>query len=652
MANKISRSNMTQTDSSGKVLREGKASKDTAEMTKYYWWKADENEMALQIAGTVKFIADHQQGRLEQLVASTRLYGTSAAVSMIGTAFTRSQANSNAGGNQRISFNLCQSVVDTLQAKMAKNKVTPTFVTNGGVWGMQKKSRDLSKFIEGCFYQNDSHRKGSYVFRDAAIWGTGILHVYRDGDNICTEKVYPHEIFVDTIEALSTTPQQLHRVKIVDRDILLSMFQGEDEEEQREAIIAAMPASYDDIGGAATAADLVKVTESWHLESCKDAGDGLHVLCIDDKVLCKDEWAKDYFPFVFMNYSKNPFGFWGKGACERLQGLQNEVNRLMILDQRSRWMMSSFKILVENGSKVVAQHLNNDIGTIVYYTGTPPQYITPPAIDPSNEMKIDSLIAKGYQQEGVSQLSASALKPMGLDSGKALRAYNDIEQDRQLFMGQEMESYYLEEARQMIEVAKEIYAEKGHYKVVFPTGRFMETIDWKDIKLSEDEYVLKAFPVSSLSDDISGRLQEVQELAQAGMISPRTARKLLRTPDLEMADNLANAAEDYLCKMIEQIIDDEEYIAPTQYNDLTLAKQLVLEYYNYAAFQNAPQQVLSLLEQFNDQVDDLVQQAMQPPAPLPSGLPPPPAGMAVPPPASPMAAPTSDLIPNVNQGAA
>lgn len=638
---------MVQTDSSGKVTRDAKDAKDTAELTKYFWWKCDDDyDLALQIAGTVKFIADHQQGRLEQLVASTRLYGTSASVSMLGSAFTRQQSTTS-GANQRISFNLCQSVVDTLQAKMAKNKVTPTFVTNGGVWGMQKKSRDLTKFIEGCFYQNDSHRKGCYVFRDAAIWGTGILHVYRDGDSICTEKVYPHEIFVDTIEALSTTPQQLHRVKIVDRDILLAMFQEEDEEEQREAIRAAMPASYDDIGASATAADLVKVTESWHLQSSEEAADGLHVLCIDDKVLCKDEWAKDYFPFVFMNYSKNPFGFWGKGACERLQSLQNEVNRLMILDQRSRWMMSSFKILVENGSKVVAQHLNNDVGTIIYYTGTPPQYVTPPAIDPSNEMKVDSLIAKAYQQEGVSQLSASSMKPMGLDSGKALRAYNDIEEDRQLFMGQEMETYYLEEARQMIEVAKEIYAEKGHYEVTFPSGRFMESIDWKDIKLKEDEYVLKAFPVSSLSDDIAGRLQEVQELAQAGMISPRTARKLMRTPDLEMSDNLANAAEDYLCKMIEQIIDDEKFIAPTQYNDLTLAKQLLLEYYNYAAFQNAPQKVLSLLEQFNDQVDDIVQQAQQPqmaPSPTPGATP-------VPPPAVPSAPPVSNLIPNVNGAA-
>lgn len=648
MANPISKASMTATDHTGKVIREGKKQKDTAELTKHYWWKADENEMAEQAAQTVKFIQQHQQGRLEQLVASTRLYGTAAATSLLGTAFTRAQSNTASPWNQRISFNVCQSVVDTLQAKIAKNKVTPTFVTDGGMWDMQKKSRDLSKFIEGCFYQNDSHREGAYVFRDAAVWGTGISHVYRDDDNICTEKVYPHEIFVDTIEALSTDPRQLHRIKIVDRDVLAAMF--EDDEEAQEAIANAMPATYNDIGGSQTAADLVKVVESWHLPSDEDMSeedcDGLHIICIDDKVLFKEHWYKNYFPFVFMHYSRNMFGFWGRGACERLQNIQGEINRLMVLDQRSRWMMSSFKILVENGSKVVSQHLNNDVGTIVHYTGTPPQYVTPPPIDASNAQQIESLIQKAYQQEGVSQLSASSEKPLGLDSGKALRVYNDIEADRQLFTQQEMEVYYLELARQMIEVAKEIYADTGTYKVVFPAGRFMETIDWADIKLKEDEYVLKAFPVSSLSDDMAGRLQEVQELAQAGMISPRTARKLMRTPDLEMSDNLANAAEDLLCKLIEDILDKEEFQPPEPFYDLTLGKQLALEYYNYAKLHNCPDEVLDLLRQFMAQIDDLTQAAQPPmPAPMPGAAP----GGA---PANPTPTPQSPLIPNVNQGAA
>lgn len=635
----IERSKMVQTDSKGNVTR---AAKDTSSDTDTckFWWNSPLETMAQDIAGTILFIQNHEAGRLEQLLTSTRLYGTSHMMGAYGRPMTRSQS-AQSPINQRISFNLIASVIDTLQAKIAKNKVIPTFVTNGGVWGMQKKAEQLSKFIEGCFYGVDMHRKGTQCFRDGGVWGSGLVYIYRDEDEIGVERAFPHELFVDHIEAVSTgRPTQLHRVKICDRDALKYCFR--DDKDCVEAIEKAMPASYEEIGAQASAADLVKVMESWHLPSGEDAGDGVHVICIDDYVLLKEEWKKDYFPFVKFDYSKELVGYWGKGAAERLQSIQWEVNSLMMLDQRSRWMMSSFKILVENGSKVVSQHLNNDIGTIIHYSGTPPQYVLPPAIDPSNGEKVNDLISKAYQQEGVSQLSASSMKPMGLDSGKALRAYNDIEEDRQLFIQQEMETFYLECARQMIEVAKDIYADRGTFQVTFPSTKFMETVDWKDIKLKESEYVLKAFPTSSLADDMTGRLQDVQELAQAGMISPRTARKLLRMPDLEMADNLANAAEDLLCSLIEKMIDDEDYQPPEEFYDLTLAKQLILQYYNFAKLQNAPEKVLSLLRQFSAQVDDILGVANAPQAQPQGG----------PPPANPTAPPTSNLIPNVNGQAA
>lgn len=634
----IDRSGMTQTDSKGKVTREPKKSIDGSEMLKYAWWRCDEDTMAQQIAGTIKFIQTHQGSRLEQLVASTRLYGTSGSMGLLGTAFTRNQSVAVSPSSQRISFNLCASVIDTLQSKIAKNKVIPTFITNGGIWGMQKKAEQLSKFVEGCFYGADMHRKGTQTFRDGAVWGSGLVHVFRDADDIGVERTFPHEIFVDQVEALATDPQQMHRVKVLDRDKLAETFK--EDEEACAAIEAAAPASYQEVAGSATAADLVKVTESWHLPSGPDAGDGLHVICLEDTVLFKEEWTKDYFPFVQFNYSKELFGYWGQGACERLQNLQGEVNRLMILIQRSMWMGGSFKVLVENGSKVVSQHLNNDVGAIIHYTGTPPQYVTPPMIQTDIYPYVDALIAKGYRQEGVSELEASSVKPQGVDSGKALRTIADIASDRMLFIQQEMETFYLECARQMIEVAKDIYKDKGTFKTVFPSAKFMETIDWKDIKLKEDEYVLKAFPTSSLADDMAGRLQDVQDLSQAGMISPRTARKLLRMPDLEMADNLANAAEDYLCNIIEEMIDDDKYTAPDSKMDLTLGKQLVLQYYNYCRLQNAPEEVLMRLDKFSTQIDDIMGIANPPmPAPMPGA------------PANPTPAPVSSLIPNVNGAA-
>lgn len=646
----IERSKMIQTDSKGNVTREPR--KDNAsELAKFTWWQGidpedkalNETDLANNIQGTIAFIEKHQGSRTEQLKMGTNLYGKTSFSNLIGSAFTRASSVNTNSTSQRISFNICASVVDTLVAKIAKNKVIPSFVTNGGIWSMQRKAEKLSKFTDGVFYACDVHRKTVIAFMDACIWGTGVVKIFEDDDDICVERVYPHDILVDTIETFANAamqkPRQMHQLKIADRGMLKVQFP-----EKADEIDKLMPASYQQIGGMATVADLVATSESWHLPSGKDAGDGLHAICAGDVVLFVETYEKDYFPFVFLNYAQRPAGFWGQGACERLAVIQGEVNRLMILDQKSRWMQASFKILVENGSKVVSQHLNNDVGTIIHYTGTPPQYITPPAIDASNGEKINDLIAKGYQQEGVSQLSASAMKPQGVNSGKALREVDNIEEDRFLFTQQDIELFGLEVARQCIEVAKDIYSRKKTFKVMFPSTTFCQTIDWKDVKLKADEYVLKAYPTSALPKDPAGRLETITEYMQAGLISPRAGRKLMAMPDVEMSDSLANAKEDLLHKIFEEMLDDGTYRTPEPFWDLTLAGQMVLEYINYADLHNAPEDRLSLLRRFNADLGQLTG-ATQPP------LPPPGAAGPMTPMANPMPAPVSGMLQNTNNQA-
>lgn len=635
----------------GVKVKDGKKDEDSF-TGKQYWWRASKENMGREIQGTIRFIQTHQSTRLEQLTASTRLYGNSSAFNFIGPALSRSASSSANSQSNRISFNLCAAVVDTIVAKTAKNKVVPNFITSGGVWEMQNKGEELNKFLEGCFHAHDVEMRKSLMVKDGGVWGTGVVKIFEEDDDICVDRRFPHNILVDEFEAISGKPRQMHEFRMVDRDVLLSIFK--DDEEACEAISAASPTNYIDMGGMATAADILTVTESWHLKSGREETDGMHAICLGDQVLFSEQYDKDYFPFVFFRYSERQLGFWGQGACERLQNLQGEVNRLMILDQKSRWMMASFKILVENGSKVVSQHLNNDVGTIIHYTGTPPQYVTPPAIDGSNGEKINDLIAKGFQQEGVSQLAASSMKPSGVDSGAALRQYDDIGDDRLLFLSQEVERCVLEMGRQMIEVAKDIYSRKKTFKVIFPTDKFMETIDWKDVKLKADEYVLKAYPVNTLSDDPTGRLSQIQEEMQAGIISPRQGRRLMSRPDVEMADKLANAAEDLLSKIIEDILCKGEYQPPEPFYDLTLAKTLSLEYYNYAVLHNCPEERLELLRRFMSQVDDLtgVNQVAAPAAGPMAGPGAPPMG---PSPGLPLAAPepqqTSNLIQNTGGAA-
>lgn len=627
----IDRSKMTQSVG-GKVTREAK--KDNTASVNFRWWQLEGEAMAEAICATVKFIDSHQPTRREQLTASTRLYGNSSFYNLMGTGLSRAASTQSNPQNQRVSYNLCQSVIDTKVAKIAKNKVIPIFITNGGDWEIQQKAQKLSKFVEGCFYENKSHKKGVIAYKHAEVWGSGISHIYRQKDRVCEEAALPHEFFVDEIEAMAQFPRQLHRVKIVDRDLLSAQFK-----EDADKILTASPVNFELIGTQGTAVDMVPVIESWHLPSDPDApeeeSDGLHTLIVGNQEIVREYYGKEYYPFAFLSPAKRLLGFWGQGACERLQSLQGEINRLMILVQRSMWMGGSFKVLVENGSKVVSQHLNNDIGAIIHYTGTPPQYVTPPMIQQDIYPYIDSLIAKGYRQEGVSEMQASAFKPPGLDSGKAIRAYLDSADDRMMFTQQEVEEYFLEKAMLMIDTAKDIYKEKKSYKVMFPTNNFVQSIDWKDIQLEKDAYVLKAFPTSSLRDDYSGRLADIQEGMQAGLISPRQGKRLMQMPDIEMSDNLANAAEDLIHRRIEDILEGKELVAPEPTMDLTLAKELIIQYMNYAEFHNCPSERLDALRQFQKLVDELLGKIAPPPQP------------AMAPQANPAAPPVSNMVPNV-----
>lgn len=304
------------------------------------------------------------------------------------------------------------------------------------------------------------------------------------------------------------------------------------------------------------------------------------------------------------------------------------------------WMGGSFKVLLENGSKVVSQHLNNDVGAIIHYTGTPPQYVTPPMIQQDIYPYVDSLIQKAYQQEGVSEMSASSKMPAQELSGKALRSLNDMESERFLFLQQQMEAFYLEVARQFIDLARDIYKNKGSFEVTFPNTQFIETIDWKEIGLKEDEYVIKAYPTNQLPEDPAGRFQTIQEWAQAGFITPRTAKRLMDMPDIEMEENLSNAAEDLIHKEIENMMDTGVPWIPEQFNDLTLAKQLALQYYNYAQYLGVEEKSLALLRNLLKQIDELTGAMNPQPAP----------GVPGQPMANPQPTPTSPLIPNQNGG--
>lgn len=598
------------------------------------WWTLSDDQMSQGIAMIVNSIAQGDSARQTQYQTSVRLYGNLTLLGVNGLSFSKI-TSAKAPLRDRISYNVIQSSIDTVQAKMAKNKPKPLFLTSGGDWKLQRRAKKLDKFVDGIFYENQAYALGLSCFRDGAIVGDGIVHVFERHGRVTFERVLASELYVDEMEAFYGQPRQLHRAKNVDRAVLADLFP-----DKKALIEPAKNAATDLIGVSKNVADQVTVVESWHLPSGPDATDGMHVISIEEGILLKDDkWNKDRFPFAFFKWCPRFYGFWGQGAAEQMQNIQLEINKLLWVIQRSMHMQGTFKIFMKNGSKIVKEHFSNDIGAIIAGEEMP-QYLLPPAVQPEIYAHLQTLKAQAFEQVGVSQLSAASKKPEGLDSGKALREFNDIESDRFQTIGQAYECFYLEIAKLAIGVAKEIFESEGKYSVSMPGKKFLETIDWKDIKLEDDEYVMKVFPVSSLPQDPAGRLATITEYMQAGFISPRIGRRLLDFPDLEAAEDLGNSQEDWLHEVFEKMIEDGQPYQLEPYDDASMAHELALEYYSYGKVTKVPEDRLQLLRDF---IDNLAAMQALAAAPPPGEA----AGGTTTPQAVPSPTPVSNMIPNV-----
>lgn len=581
------------------------------------WWMADDKDLPNAVISTLKIMSEFskEKQRQYQYSVSNRLYGNQDLLGVTGFSATKISDLSN-GNKTRITYNVVQSATDTLTSKICKNRPKPMFVTSGGDWKLQKRAKNLEKFVEGIFYENKFYthvRKKNVV--DAIVFGDGLAKVFAKDGRPAIERVNPRRIYTDWIESIGGAPRQLMQVDLVDRDILIDCYP-----DLADKIKSASSASLDSVGLYSATSDQLMVIEAWHLPSGLDAGDGRHCIVIDGCTLFSEEWKKPFFPFAKLPFNERTEGYWAQGGAEQIQGIQLEINKILWRISRSLDLGSTFKVWLKNGSKIVKEHINNELGTIIN-SDEPPQYLTPPIVQPEIYNRLTTVKQEAFEIFGISQLSAQSQKPMGLDSGKALRTYANIESERFMTFGKADEQFVLDCAYLIIDCARDIVEEHGKLSVKAENKKFVEEINFKENDLDEEDYILKMFPVSSLPSDPEGRLQTVQEYMQAGLINPRMGKRLLDFPDLEALENLQNAKEDYLHSVFEKIIEEGEITPPEPEDDLQLAQELFLDYYAYAKVNNVSEDRLDLLRQFNDQTKELIQKAMPPapPAQMPGG---------------------------------
>lgn len=603
------------------------------------WWKAgSKKEKADLLCGTASWLKQENQQRYRQNSLYARLYGNLPLAGWAGINLARMNTT-NQLPIDRPTMSVITSCVDTLVARLTQSRPRPIFLTDNGNYHQRNLAKQMNGFIAGELYQTKAYELGPLVLRDAAVIGTGVIKILENQEKrVSFERRLNTEILVDPNDGFYGEPRQMYEIKLVDRSVLRDMFPG-----AGGKINDAEQAYVDNAGESVkTVADQIMVVEGWRLPSGPDAGDGEHAIACTAGLLFEEKYEKKTFPFVFLHYSPKMAGFWGQGLSEQLMGTQTEINKLLMTISTAINLVGVPRVFVEDGSKVVSAHLDNKVGSIVKYRGTKPIYEVAPCVPQELYAQLQRLVDYAYQQSGISALSASSQKPAGINSGAALREYDDLQSDRFAALSRRYDNMFIELAYQSIDLAKDICVRDKKYQTIYPTKNGAQEIDLPGAERLDNPFVIQCYDASNLPREPAGRLQKVVEMMQAGLVTPQEGRRLLDYPDIEQVEKLANAAEERILKCLDDIIETSKFTPPDPFMDLQLALTISTQYYNLYAQANISEEKAEKLRTWNMQVQDLLQAAVPPAPPVQQGVPQ----------AAPLPPATSDMIPNIPGGQA
>ena len=597
-----------------------------------FWWQADEEKSHEAIHKFVTILRDEQDAFYTDTSTHMGLYN--------GRPLNgrhRSSINYYTSHRQpRLTFNIIHSICQAATAKIAKHKPSIRFLTEGGNFSSKRKAKLLTKLMQGQFYGMDIYPLAQKVFLDACITGTGVMKVFSEFGKIKTERVPITELSIDPLEAeYGNMPRQLFQTKKVSRHVLAAMFPDK-EKFIMEADAGKEPGhEYQD--REQRDSDMLLCYEAWHLPSGPNSKDGRHVICIENETLLDEEWTKDYFPFCFIRWTENPISFWGNGLAREVKGIQIEINKLLARIQEQMHLATP-KVFIEDTSKIVQAHLNNRVWGAIKYRGTPPQFFVPRSVSGEMFSHLDRLVDRAYEMSGISQLAAQSKKPVGLESGRALREFSDIESERFMVVGQAYEKLFIDVSKQIVDLIIDIHDKDEPFTTMTIGKDSMEKISWSDIDLEEDQYTMKVMPVGSLPQTPAAKLASVAEMHQNGFFTTEEAHQLLEFPDLDYANKLKTASVEIIDRHIEEMIEKNNFLAPEPYMSLEFGILRVQQAYNLAMIEDVPEDRLELLRRWISQAEALIMQAaeIKPPAPPPMG----PMG-----PMGPMAAPPGGMPP-------
>lgn len=600
-----------------------------ANMGGTHWWERPEGDKHDDIFTYVRNIKNRQVRRRYELAIFQQMY-CNFQTAWIGGLFS-STASPNTPYSH-LAANVIKSCVDTAVARIAKSKPRAFVLPNVGDYRIKRKARNLTKFLDGAMYSALVYQNSEDVFRDACIYGTGALLLRERHNQIESVQVKVDELIVDQVTGMYDDPQEMHWEHPTPRTELIALYP-----EFKNEIEDARMAWRGDMAFMSQQ-DLVMVVHSWRVPSTPDSNDGRYTVCIANATLCDEEYNKAYIPIYRYHWSPPTYGPFGTGIALELYGIQSTITSTWRSICESVYTFAIPRVWVDTVNGVSQHQITNEI-SVNRYSGNPPIFQTPSAMAPDVYSWMQYMIDYAFRQVGLSQLSAQSEKPAGLNSGVAMRTYQDVETQRFAVVGQRWERWFMCVAKGLVDMSSDLYAKTSKLSAKVPGRGFIQTVNWKDVCLDDDQYDIGVFPTNLLALDPEGRLQQIQEYINSGLMPKDVAISQLNMPVLNDWIERETAARERAERMIDSILDDGIYMPPDSIGNADMCVEMAQDMYNRAeaGYDGIEEHKRVLLLRFL-QASLQLQSASQPMAP-PQGPPGPPPGAAVGQPPAPPPAP-------------
>ncbi len=490
---------------------------------------------------------------------------------------------------------LIKSAIDTHVSKMSQTKVRPFFTPVNGEYKTRKACRAAQQYFDELYEVQDMAGKAILALRDAEIFDTGALWVDEQQAAIC--RLAPWEVYFDAAEIHYG---KLTRI-VIRRDFYPIMY-------------------LKDLVKKGSQAD-AKLLQ-YRGAKCSNvvyydlAGKQRHDL-IDGEVVKTSKLESDTCPIAFVYYTQPIAGNRATSLCDDLLPIQLTMDMLSQRIKDAAELTPANTIFVPSAAGFSGSMVSNRIGNVYTYSQGPqgglPVVSTPRPIDPMFLQLLQYWEGVGFNTAGISQLSAQAKKPSGLNSGVALQTLEDVESERHNVILQCYIRLWMDVAKIMLEVMPESAD-------ILPKTKGRAKVSWKDIKRERELFSIQFSATSSLSKDPKTKMEQIEKLIQMGLVDKDYITSLLEMPDLEDCYSIGTAAHDAAQNIIDRAIEEEEYT----YNEVVgtdlLYRECVLTILRLDAANESQEvigRVVGLMRAVKNTMDAVAVELAPPPAPAP-----------------------------------